>query len=284
MLLRSVLFLLLLASASAAPLDDAVALYNAKKYPDARAALEKIAASDPANAAASYYLGQTLEHRGDNKALDDALPWLEKAAKLEPKNTEYLLGYGEVCLLLASNHTSVTLATKGRDTLETVVTLDPNNLDAREALLQYYDRAPWPLGSSSKAAAQLEEIRRRDPDRGTVLGAILKVNAKDYTGAFKICDDALAKNPADYVALYHYGRTASFSGQNIERGMQCLKKCLTLTPPGPAVPPHWSVWYRLGTLEEKLHHPAEARADYEEAFKLEPNSKQVNDALAKLKS
>ena len=60
--------------------------------------------------------------------------------------------------------------------MEKAIQLDPDNLDAREGLFQYYTQAPFFVGgSASKAAAQLEEIRRRDVDRGTALGKILDV-------------------------------------------------------------------------------------------------------------
>jgi predicted Zn-dependent protease len=48
------LALLLPAAALAGPLDDAIALYHAKQYPEARAALEKLTAAEPKNAAACY--------------------------------------------------------------------------------------------------------------------------------------------------------------------------------------------------------------------------------------
>ncbi|MCX6951325.1 MAG: hypothetical protein NTV51_03955, partial [Verrucomicrobia bacterium] len=153
--------------AFAAPIDDAIALYKDKKYPDARAALEQIATAEPANAAAAYYLGMTLLRRGDPKALPDSVPWLEKAATLEPQNALYLADYGGASMQLAGQTSSISAATKGRDAMEKSLRLNPNNLGAREGLYQFYSRAPWPIGSSSKAQTQLDEIRKLDPDRAT---------------------------------------------------------------------------------------------------------------------
>ena len=79
------------------------------------------------------------------------------------------------------------------------------------------------------------------------------------------------------------GRTASISGENLARGLACLRECLKQEPPTPASPTHSNVWQRIGNLEEKLQHPAEARTAYETALKLDPNNRQAADALGKLK-
>lgn len=267
----------------AASIDDAIALYKDKKYPDARAALEKITAAEPANAAAAYYLGMTLLRRGDGKALADGVPWLEKAAALEPTNARYLADFGGASMQLAGQTSSLSAATKGRDAMEKSLKLDPTNLDAREGLFQFYQRAPWPIGSSSKAAAQLEEIRKLDPARATVLSVFDKLRTKDFAAAFKLLDAVLVRNPNDYTALYQYGRTAAVSDLNLAAGLASLQKCLTLSPPGPASPTHSNVWNRIGDLQQKLSRPADARTAYETALKLDPNNKGAADSLAKLK-
>lgn len=267
---------------AATPFADAVSLYRDRNYPAAREAFERITATEPANAAACHYLGLILLKRGDSTALDDAIVWLEKAVKLEPENATYLADFGGTSLQLANKNRSYGAATRGRDAMEKAIQLDPANLDAREGLMQFYDRAPWPLGSSAKAAAQLEAIRQRDPDRATALSVTAKANAKDYASAFRICDALLAQKPDDYMALYQYGRTASLAGDNLARGLACLQKCLTLPPPGPASPQPTHAWHRLGIIQEKLGHPADARAAYETAIKLDPTNKPAVDALAHL--
>lgn len=288
MSLRLLFFFVALAGTvrAASPFEDALALYKAKKYPDARAAFEKIAAAEPNDAAACYYLGMTLVRRGDTSALGEAVTWLEKAATLEPKNATYLADYGGASLLLAGRNRSLSslgLATKGRDAMEKSLTIDPDNLDAREGLWRFYTEAPFIAGgSSSKAAKQLEEIRQRDPDRATVMLVQAKANAKDFPAAFTLCDDILAKSPDNYTALYQYGRTASVSGQNLERGLQCLQKCLTLPSPGASAPQPTHLWNRIGAIQEKLGHPTEARAAYQTAVKLDATNKAARDALARL--
>src|SRR6185436_670005 len=105
---------------------------------------------------------------------------------------------------------------------------------------------------SAKAAAHLEEIRKRDPDRAAALSALARGNAKDFPAAFKLCDQVLARNPDHYLALYQYGRTAALSRQNLERGLRCLQRCLEIEPPAPSSPSHSMAWNRIGDIREQL--------------------------------
>ncbi|HKB92540.1 MAG TPA: tetratricopeptide repeat protein [Opitutaceae bacterium] len=265
------------------PLESAIVLYRDQKLSEARTALQKITVDEPTNAEACYYYGMTLRHRGDERALDDALPWLEKAVQLQPENAVYLADYGGTSLQFARVHRSLSAATKGRDAMEKSLLKNPGNLDTREGLYQFYTQAPWPLGSSSKAQIHLGEITKRNPDRGILIGIQAKTDAKKYDEAFQLCEGILAKKPDDYIALYQYGRTVSASGKNLERGLACLQKCINLTPPGPSSPQPTHAWFRIGTLQEKLGRPADARAAYETALKLDATNKGAADALAKLK-
>ena len=263
--------------------DAAVALFEAKRYPEARAAFEKILAANPKDAAACHYLGRTIMMRNDESALEEGLVWLAKAIELEPNNARYLGVFGGASLQLASRSNSLSAANKGRDAMEKALAIDPDYLDAREGLYQFYQRAPWPIGSGAKAKAQLDEIRKREPDLATVLGVASLVRTRKFGDAFAICEEVLAKNPDNYVALYHYGRTASISGQNLERGLDALKRCLKVEPPTPASPTHSHTWQRMGNILEQLGRVDDARTAYENALKLDPGNRQASDALAKLK-
>jgi len=265
-----------------AELRGAVALFESRQYPDARAALEKIVAREPANATACHYLGRVLLARNDRAAAEEGIKWLARAAELEPTNAVFLGIYGGASLQQAGRTNSIAAATKGRDAMERAIAVDPGYLDAREGLYQFYQRAPWPLGSSSKAAAQLNGIRERDPNRAIALEVLGKANAKDFPGAFRLCDTALEKDPDSYVALYQYGRTASLSGSNLDRGLVCLQRCLALEPPTPASPTHSHVWHRIGAIQEKLQRSSDARVAYATALRLDPANRQAGESLARL--
>lgn len=284
--LRHFLVLLLvcpLLRASSPEFQSALELVNAKRYPEARAALEKIVASQPRNADAWHRLGLVWNARHDEEACRKAVQCLQKAVELAPDNATFLADYGGVSLELANRSRSLAAARTGREALEKAVAMQPDNLDAREGLFQYYTRAPFIAGGSAgKAAAHLAEIRRRNPDRAIALSVLSKTSAKEYPAAFSLCEEALAKDPTNYTALYQYGRTASVSGQNLERGRANLQKALALTPPTPASPTHSHVWYRIGEIEEKLGRRGEAREAYSQALKLDSGNRQASAGLERL--
>ncbi len=270
------------------PTEAALALSAAKQYPAAQAALEKIVAAEPANAAACHGLGLTLRHNADLARFEEAVKWLQKATELEPTNAMYLADYGGASMELAgrlmptSKLSAMGAATTGRDAMEKSLTMDPTNLDARSGLVQFYMQAPWPFGSDAKAYAQAEEINQRDATLGLITLVALKINDKSYDEAFALCEARLKARPDDFIALQQLGRTASISGRNLDRGITALQKCLTLPPPPKYNVQPTGLQYRLGTLFEKKGDVVAARGAYEAALKLDPNNRPASDALAKL--
>ena len=269
--------------AQAGALEDAIALYQQKRYPEARLAFEKITTNEPTNAAACHYLGMTLRLRADDRSIEDALIWLEKAAKLAPANTTYLTLFGITSMQSAGKARSVTAATRGRDAIIRALELAPDNLDAREALLQFYAQAPWPLGSHAKALEQATAIAERDAARGLFAHVLIKTNEKKYDEAIVLCEKSLEQNPDFYPALAELGRLTIVGGLKFERGLPALRRCLQLDPPLYQAS-HSLIHYRIGTLHLKRSEKTAARAAFEEALKLDPSLKRAADALAKLDS
>jgi tetratricopeptide (TPR) repeat protein len=153
-------------SAGAAPVDDAAALFRQKKYPEARAILEPIASAEPANAAASYWLGMVLLRQGGPTGLDSARLWLGRALKLDPDNETYQADYAGVCLLMADRDNSFSLALEGRDGMVRAIAAKPSDIAACEGLMRFYAKAPWPLGNAIRARSLADHIAKLDPRRG----------------------------------------------------------------------------------------------------------------------
>jgi tetratricopeptide (TPR) repeat protein len=280
-------FLLLFACTAtllrAAPIDDAVALYKSKQYPEARSAFEAIATAEPASAAARYYLGVLAEKRGET---DEAIKHLEAATALAPTNSTYFLELGGAygaAIDKAGMFAKLALAKKCGATLERAVALAPDSIDARNGLISFYRSAPsFAGGSMSKAYEQAAEIKKLDPVVGAYAYGQLYLADKKYDDAFSVLEEALKVAPDNYLVLYSIGRTAAQTGLRLDRGEETLRRCLGLTP-GKGEPGHAAVHWRLGVIAEKRKDSAAARAAYETSLKLDPEFKQAADSLAKLK-
>jgi tetratricopeptide (TPR) repeat protein len=175
------------------------------------------------------------------------------------------------------------LARKCRAAYEKAVELEPTNLNFRRSLLNFYRQAPGIVGGGmDKAYAQAEEMRKLDAAAGRFEMAGLYVADKKYTEAFSLYDAALKDTPEDYSLLFQVGRLAAITGQQVDRGMELLKKCLTMTAP-PNTPSHAAVHWRLGNLWEKKGDKAAARTAYEASLKIDPKFAQAIDSLKALK-
>ena len=286
--------------------DDKRALPNAEAWVKA----------NPKNADAWVLLTRARLQADKNEAAIDSA---EKAVALAPNNAQaqFWLGnsygshIGEVGML-----SKMSMAPKLRDAFEQTVKLDPNNLDARESLLQFYLQAPSIAGGGKdKALAQANEIGKRDAARGYRAKAQIQLADKDAAGALKSYEAAYAAKPSDKntrmalgvayqqagrwndafrhfrawaaqdanagLAWYQIGRTSVLSGLQLNEGIAALQKYL-LMPHAGDEPPNKNAYHRLGQLYAKAGKRAEAKAAFQAALKLDPNFKDVKDELAKL--
>ncbi|MCM2275680.1 MAG: tetratricopeptide repeat protein [Candidatus Didemnitutus sp.] len=253
------------------------------------AAILLLWSADPAWAAASAAqdaaaLGAKLVAQGNAEA---AVAAYEKAAELDPKNSVIHHQLGEAYGLAAQQagtFARIGWAKKTRLAYEKAVELDPKNLAARQSLMSFYQMAPGMMGGGmDKAHAQAAEIQGLDPARGRVATAILYIGEKKYDEARAEIDEVLRTEPENYAALFQTGRLAALTGEQLDRGEQALKKCLTLTST-PGAPGHDAAHWRLGNIHEKKGDKTAARTAYEASLKVNPKFQQAIDALAKLKN
>ena len=178
--------------------------------------------------------------------------------------------------------TKMSWGKKCRIAYEKAVELEPANLAARSSLMQFYQMAPGIAGGGmEKAYEQAAAIKKVDAARGRIAYASLYAGEKKFAEAYAELEEILKATPDHYPALYQIGRLAALSGERLERGMDALKKCLTLTPPS-ATPGHDSAHWRLGNLWERKGDKKAARAAYQAALAVNPNYQAAIDALKKL--
>jgi tetratricopeptide (TPR) repeat protein len=282
---RSVLlvfFCLLLGAGrtAASDFDDAVALFQAKRFPDARAAFDKLAAREPQNAAVHYYLGRIALDRDDS---DNAVDEMEQATAGDPKKSDYYFWLGGAYGLYARQHASISKACKCREAFLRAVELNPDNLDARAALVTFYRMSPWFVGGNMKKAhAQADEIKKRDPLRGAEAEGEICIAEKKYDDAFNAFESLLKDHPDQIAALYQIGYIAATTGQRLDRGEAALKEYLTHTP-SDTQPSLAYAHYRLGDIYREKANSTAARKEYQTALALDPNLKQAADALDAMK-
>ena len=248
-----------------------------------------------------------------------AVSRFERAIALNERVGEYHLRLGLALgqeAFSANPVRQALIARRVKQSFERAVELDPSLVEAREGLLFFYAFAPGVMGGSpEKAREQQRELLRRDPMRGHMATATLAQRDKDTVAveralrqamaaapdsaapvvtlaqrqqawgrvpaAFQTLDAFLARRPEDVAARIQYGRLAGASGQQLGRGERLLRE--VLAAPSWEVnqyrPSKASVHYRLGVVLAKAGKPAEARAAYETALRLDPKLKAAREAL-----
>jgi tetratricopeptide (TPR) repeat protein len=313
------LFLVLLSSISSSVF--AITAQEVKVLLEARdtkalASAEALSKAEPKNAEAWILL--TRARLQANKA-ETAIDSAETAIKLAPNNSQgyFYLGnaygshIGEVGMF-----SKMSMAPKLRDAFEKTVALDPNNLDAREALIQFYLQAPAMIGGGKdKANVQVAEIAKRDVARGHLARAQVFMSEKNTVAALKSYEAAYAAKPSDKnirlavgigyqmaerwndafkhfrswtgqdekagPAWYQIGRTSVLSGLQLEEGVVALQKYLAMPHSGND-PQNKNAYHRLGQLYAKLGKKAEAKIALQAALKLDPKFADAKAELAKL--
>lgn len=312
LVVAAVLALLVVPSAHAQSLDVGIKLFDAKKFAEAKAVFAPLAER---NAEAAYYMGRIAISENSDQAGD----WLEKATKLNPNSSVYFDRYGRALGEQAQHMSKFKLpffAPKVKAAFERAVALDPNNIEAREDVMQYYLIAPGVVGGSKqKARETAAEIRKRNAYRGGIDFATICVGEKDFACAerellalkqaypdsalvyvqlgafyanqkqfdksFAILDERLKQKPGDMPALFGIGRTGAISGQQLDRAEKALKSYLASPPATNPIPPA-SIHFRLGMVYEKEGKKDIARAEYNTALLLNPKLEDARKALKAL--
>jgi len=316
-LCRAVLFLLLVAAADAgaASLAETRALLEAgdNRAPAAIAALVKAA---PGDADARVLQVRLLLRQNNAK---EAIAIAEAAVGRAPGNAQahYWLGnaygsrVGQVGML-----SKLVIAPKLRGAFEQAVVLDPNLLEARSALVQFYLLAPATVGGGiDKARAQAVEIGKRDVARGHLARAQILTFEKKPTQALQAYESAYAartgnaeirmalgiayqraeqwdkahahfqqwtrQEPRAAGAWFQLGRSAVLSGRHLPEGVLALDRFLTL-PAAPATPERKHAYLRLGQLHALAGNKDLARNALQAALKIDPAMADAKTALGKL--
>jgi tetratricopeptide (TPR) repeat protein len=262
--------------------------------------------------------GLELLEAGDN---DGAIDYLKKAVEQDESNSMYRtwLGRAYIAKLQTSSFMEKgILSGRALEQLRKAVDLDPANVEARVTLAGYYLNAPSIAGGSKKKAReQAEEIVKYDEVRGNWLLARVLIKEERFEEAIEMINACISADPgnADFRyqlamvyqqlerwnecfveleavlaiepdaagAIYQIGRTAALSGENTDRGIECLERYLTLEVL-PGYPGHDGAHWRLGIIYEMRGDSEMAKEHFETAIRLNPDEERYRKSLNELAS
>ncbi|MCU0419567.1 MAG: tetratricopeptide repeat protein [Cyclobacteriaceae bacterium] len=294
-------------------IDQAKLLYESQKYEDAKKLLASIDEKNKDYATAQYWLGRIAYAQ---EKYDDASDHFEEATEANDKVADYWNWLGNTYGTIAQDANTLKqgmLAPKMRSAWEKAIALDPQNLDARSSLIQYYSQAPGFMGGSTEKAKEMaNQIKKIKPAEGhRQLGniyyrekkfaeaekeflAMVKADAtyqsglasfyanqKQYDKAFALFQETLKTKPDDMSTVYQYGRLSALSGQQLDQGEAHLKRYLAYSP-AKNEPTHAGAHMRLAQIYEKRGNKSEAKKSFETALKMDNNLKEAKEGLARV--
>jgi tetratricopeptide (TPR) repeat protein len=197
------------------------------------------------------------------------------------------------------------------------VQLDERNFDVAQNLIEYDCTAPSMVGGGEdKAQPLIQKLMSLDPAEGHFGAGVCKAIKKDLSGADVEYSKALENKPKSADRIYDIGdyflqrgqgekllEVAStgeafapkdprakyyravgwiLKEQNQADTEKLLREYLQEAPERSTYPSLWTVHYWLGRLYESQKDLGKAKAEYQEALKLNPKSKRAQQALKHL--
>ncbi|MFL5596540.1 MAG: tetratricopeptide repeat protein [Gemmatimonadaceae bacterium] len=289
-------------SASAQSIDHARQLFDSAKYSEAKAELLALQKMSDRNPQPPYYLGRIAVITNEDDG-DEAVRQFERAVALEEGNATYHTWLGNAIRDVTPRASKLRMpfnARRMKKEWERAVALDPNQIDARYGLVQFYAYAPGVMGGSKdKAREQAAEIEKNPAAEEAAykeaiaaapdslpgyfgLGAVYARDGK-ATEAFATLDTYVRRRPDDRRAFYEAGRIAAITGRELDRGEAALKQFLATPPADARVTTIAGAHYWLGQIAEKRGLRDAAREHYLTALRINRHAQLARHALDALK-
>ena len=260
-------------------LENGINLFNQEKYDAAREIFETIVEDNDDIAEAHYYLAKCLFNLGD---LDDAIEHGEKAVELDDKNAEYHFDLGMMYAedaRDASFFRAPFISGDIKEQFERTIELDPNHLNGRISLAQFYLRAPGIAGGDiDKALEQSQIVVTMDELQGRFLLSLVYIEKENFNKAeaeFKILEGKFGEDPEFYYIYNSYGYFLLNQGR-VDEAIDKFKKQVSLAP--EKVNPYDS----LGEAYRVKGMLAESLKEYQKAYSISP-SERVKEIIEELK-
>src|SRR6185312_10852519 len=310
-----ILFLALFSAAAVAAGDDsAPALLAAGRADDAINTLRSKITTSPSDAEAHNLLCRVYFSMGD---WDRGIAACEKAVALAPDNSRYHMWLGRIYGEKADTAnflSAASLAGKVRNEFEAAVRLDPNNVEARSDLGEFYLEAPGIVGGG-RDKAEAQALATLDPAKADYLKGRLAEKKKDFETAEKEYRAAIEASHGSALTWFNLalffrhqqrwndmedaiqhavsaqldrpeiimesGEVLLRSGRNVPAAVQYLRRYLALNSKVEEAPA-FKAHYLLGTALEKQGDKQGAAQEYRAALSLAKNFSRAQEALDRL--
>jgi tetratricopeptide (TPR) repeat protein len=291
--------------------DDLRKLFDAGKYQQVQAASEAALALEPKDPALHYWLARSSFELG---GIDTAVISAEEACRLDPQKSDFQMWLGRAYGRKAEIESSFFLARKTRRAFETSVRLDPNNIEARRNLEEFYTIAPWILGGSKdKARQQVDAIAAINAQQGILALADLYSNLdepdearkqyelvvgqhpdqlqyyleamdfyqheRDALAIARVLDAARTVAPQDPRLLFYRAVSRVIGGLEVGQAETELKEFIAEYPGRSDSVSQAEARNWLGNVYEKQGNWRAAVEQYQQAVQLEPYRKRFRKAL-----
>ena len=267
-LLISILFCYSTYAVSNENLAKAIALFDDKKYDEARDLLEDIVDEDESNAQAHFYLGRS------NMALrefDDASENFEEAVELEVGNAEYHFWLAQAYAGDAQNSSFISaafIAPKIKDEFAKTIEIDPSHIGGHVGLANFHLNAPGIVGGDiDEVPKVLESLIKLDEKRGRFLLVNYHMKKENYDSVetqIKSLEDKFGEDK-DFASFYNSYGYLLLQHEKYQEALVYFKKQVDLRPDNANSYDSLGDGYRaLGNLEE-------AAVNYRKALEIDPN-------------
>ena len=295
-------------------LSHAKQQYDARNWDVAKQEYSALAQSLPNDVTPVLYLGRIALAQND---IEEAIHHFERCVSIDERNADCHAWLGNAlggAAQRANKFKLPFLAKRTKKEFDRAIELDPTNVEGRMGEMQYYLYAPGMFGGSTdKAREQAAEIEKTNKLRGAVAFGIIADRVKDdkaaeaayqrailaapdsvagYNGlvnvyvrekrwsdAFATLDRVAGRIPTEHNIPLSIARVALLSGEQLPRGEEAVKRWLG-NPPVQANNDTRAVAHlRLGQIYEKTARRDLARAEFEQALRLNPKLDEANKAL-----
>ncbi len=295
--------------------ESAPAMLAAGRADDAINTLRSKISASPNDGEAYNLLCRAYFSIGD---WDRGISACEKAIAIAPNNSRYHMWLGRIYGEKANEvvfFKAASLAGKVREEFETAVRLDPNNVDARSDLGEFYLEAPGIVGGGrDKAEAQVTVLATLDPAKAHYLNGRMAEKKKDpepprkniaaieashgsaltwfnlalfyrHQQRWEDMENAINRAVSAQLdrpeILMESGEILLRSGRNYPAAVKFLRRYLALNSKVEEAPA-FKAHYLLGTALEKQGDKQAAAQEYRAALSLARGFSRAQEALDRL--